>query len=147
MKMLRVIGVASGLACVSACGSSTSESLTPPIIGLRVEFSPGSKVLVFDSAGVRVKLQAYAIGPGGVAMAPPSPVTFMSRDSAVATVDVNGQVTTVSKGNTWVIGVLAAAGQEFKDSVQIVYGEVHLAFTDRQSRMAAFSLSESRKHL
>lgn len=122
MKMFRAISVACVLASIGACSSSTTESSSPSIAALRVEVAPGSKVFVFDSVGTRTNLEVHTIDSGGIATIPASPVTFTSRNGAVAMVDANGQVTTLSKGSTWVIGSLFVNGQQFKDSVQVVYG-------------------------
>lgn len=105
-----------------ACGTST-DSPSSTVVGLRVEVAPGSKVFNYNALGTITQLQVHAIDANGELTAPPAPVTFTSRDAAVARVSAEGLITTIGKGGTFIVGTLTLGGRELSDSVQVAYAE------------------------
>jgi hypothetical protein len=97
------------------------------IAAIRLSYGSGGAKSAVLSVGDSVMLSAAAVSTSGTEFVPPAPVTFISRDSRVATVSSGGEIHAVGNGVTRIVGMLTVGSNEFLDSVTVAGGNGVLA--------------------
>ncbi len=123
-RMTALLAFLGSAVLISACGGSSAGNGITIISGSITYFvvrSAANLDTVSVPAGHAVQLQGAAFDAGYNPLALVGDTLWISRDTAVATVDIHGLVTTIVPGTTWVIGSFTPKTSQlsFSDSVLI----------------------------
>jgi hypothetical protein len=129
LKTLPVAILIAGAECRTpedVAGVATSISLAAPDGGKQLDAHTGDRipllVTVKDASGDKIP--------------PPSPLTFISRNTTVAQVDSTGVVTTINPGLTYVLVEMPARGATLADSIPVTIAFVTAAAAGAASNPA-----------